>query len=42
MFNFDETEEHLGKALKLPAHFEQDRERIQGVLTPVTLNTEYK
>jgi glyoxalase family protein len=37
-FAIDEEQAHLGEALKLPAQFEPDRERIEEVLPPVTVN----
>jgi len=37
-FAVDEDVQHLGEALKLPAQFEPDREHIEKVLTPVTID----
>jgi len=37
-FSVDESPEHLGEALKLPAQFEADRESIEKALTPITLD----
>jgi glyoxalase family protein len=37
-FTKDETKEHLGEALKLPAWFEKNREKIEKSVTPVVLN----
>ncbi|MDB5231281.1 MAG: diguanylate cyclase [Chitinophagaceae bacterium] len=39
-FAIDEPYEHLGEALKLPAQFEQDRERLEKTLPRITVNTE--
>jgi glyoxalase family protein len=37
-FAIDEDDRHLGESLKLPSHFEPDREQIESVLPPVTIN----
>ena len=37
-FAIDESMEHLGEALKLPQQFEQDREHIEKMVTPITVN----
>ena len=37
-FAVDEAPEHLGEALKLPPQFEADREQIENILVPLTIN----
>jgi glyoxalase family protein len=39
-FAIDETEDHLGEALKLPPQFEKDRAKLEQVLVPVSFNLE--
>jgi glyoxalase family protein len=37
-FAIDESKDHLGEALKLPAQFEKDRDNIEKALAPIIIN----
>jgi glyoxalase family protein len=37
-FAVDEPAEHLGEALKLPAQYEKDREKLEKTLPTITVN----
>ncbi len=39
-FAIDETSEHLGEALKLPAQFEPRRKELETILSPITFNND--
>lgn len=39
-FSVDESTEHLGEALKLPAHFEPERQHIEQTLPPLLVNVD--
>ena len=39
-FAIDEDKGHLGESLKLPAQFEPDREQIESVLPPISMNVQ--
>ena len=39
-FTIDESEQHLGEALKLPPQFEQERPSLEAKLTPVRVRVE--
>jgi glyoxalase family protein len=37
-FTIDESKDHLGEALQLPQQFEKNRDHIEKVLAPITIN----